>query len=137
MFYNCTSLTSISFRGYYTASNINISYMFYNCIKLKETSFANNLFVNDMRYLFYNCYNFSTIDLSKYYPTSYNQEGVNMSYLFYNCYNLNSIKTSPKILTNDMQYMFYNCSKLKKININFWKLIIQLIYPTYFMIAKI
>ena len=70
--------------------------------------------------MFYNCYFFRTIDLSKFYPISYNQQSVNMSYLFYNCYNLNSItKTSPKILTNDIQYMFYNCSNLKKININF------------------
>jgi len=120
MFYNCISLTSISFMGYYRASNINVSYMFFNCINLKEIYFAYNLFVNDMRYMFYNCYYFRTIDLSKFNPISYNQKSVNMSYLFYNCYNLNSItKSSPKILTNDIQYMFYNCSNLKKISINF------------------
>jgi len=72
-----------------------------------------------MRYMYYNCYNFSSIDLSIFYPVSNSQKEINMSYLFYNCYKLSSISTNQQILVNDMRFMFFNCSQLEQIYFNF------------------
>ena len=86
MFYNCISLLNFTFKNYYTPSNQNMSYMFYNCNNLDLVYFANKISTNDIRFMFYNCYSLNSMNFSLFTLTD-----ANVSYLFYNCSRLNKI----------------------------------------------
>ena len=70
MFYNCSSLRSFDFTNLYmdcpqdscNSWNYkirNFSYMFYNCQNIKSINIPKNIiFINDIRFMFYNCYSF-------------------------------------------------------------------------------
>ena len=119
MFYNCSSLTSVSFKNIYKTNGINISYIFYNCYKLTYIHFSSEMKVNDMNNMFYNCSSLEFIDLSNFHSVN----EVNVSFLFYNCHNLVSFKETNTIFSiNDMSYMFYNCSKIDSFNLNNFKI---------------
>ena len=59
MFYNCTSLISVTDLSYWnTYSVTNMSYMFYNCINLKSLEVIASWDISnvtDVSYMFYNC----------------------------------------------------------------------------------
>ena len=69
-------------------------------------------------YMFCECSNIISIDLSKF-----NAKNVNdMKYMFYGCTSLETINLSSfnTINVTDMQRMFGNCSKLKSLNLQFF-----------------
>ena len=93
MFYNCTSLTYVSFYHYFAYSSINMSRMFYNCNKLIS------IYINNDR----NSY---------FYPSD-------TSFMFYNCTSLISLYVydfNPRYIEK-MSYFFYNCKQLRYYNI--------------------
>ena len=117
MFYNCLSLTFISFEGDYSTDNINMSYMFYNCHNLDYIYFYNEIKVNDIREMFYNCYSLKSLNVSKFITSPDLQVNVNISSCFYNCTNLISFSNYFSLKANDMRYIFYNCKNIKIINL--------------------
>ena len=113
MFYNCISLLNFTFKNYYTPSNQNMSYMFYNCNNLDLVYFANKISTNDIRFMFYNCYSLNSMNFSLFTLTD-----ANVSYLFYNCSRLNMILPFQTVTMNDMNHMFYNCKSLENIDLS-------------------
>ena len=121
MFYNCKNLQEFTHNN--TKNNILIkdaSKMFYNCAKLNNIFFRSELILNDMNSMFYNCNSLEIIDLS---ILNQNQN-INISYLFYNCYNLTSFNlTNSTLAISDMRYTFYNCTNLNSINLNIFRMV--------------
>ena len=116
MFYNCFSLSYISFEGKGSNKNINMSYMFYNCHSLENIYFFEEMKVSDMREMFYNCYSLESLNDSQFYFSS-NSE-INISSCFYNCVTLDSFPNYFNFMANDMRYMFYNCFNISEINLD-------------------
>ncbi len=72
--------------------------------------------INDCSYMFYDCSNLYSIDLSNFDFT----DVVNMSDMFNYCINLKEVKFNQKIINtvDNMSYMFNHCKKLEKIDLN-------------------
>ena len=74
-----------------------------------------NIYIKDLSFMFYNCYNIINIDLSSFQDTN---NVNNMSFMFCWC---NSLKSLPNISNwetknvNNMSGMFEDCDSLKKI----------------------
>ena len=82
MFYNCYSLTSISFKPEKINSNINMTKMFYNCssiqtIELSTKGGSTQLTPVDMSEMFYNCVNLMRLSISNFKTDKLN----NMTYM--------------------------------------------------------
>ena len=97
-----------------------ISFRDYNKTDLDyETSNIDTSNITDMNYMFSNCSNLTSLDLS-----SFNTSNVrNMSYMFSNCSNLTSLDLSSFNTSNvtDMSSMFNSCSNLTYLDIrNFY-----------------
>ena len=94
------------------------SYMFYDCSNINsiDLSSFDTEKVNNMSYMFKGCRNLENIDL-----TSFNTNNVeNMSYMFSYCNKLNEIDLSSfntKKVKN-MSCMFNNCANLENINLS-------------------
>ncbi|MBS7409874.1 MAG: BspA family leucine-rich repeat surface protein [Muribaculaceae bacterium] len=119
MFYDCSSLTSIS--GFNFSKLYNTSYMFAGCSKLAslDVSGIRAILVTDMSNMFAGCSNLTSLDLSK----SYVQSVTNMSRMFAGCSNIKTIvikDSSAKIFSadkvTDMSEMFKGCAKLETIH---------------------
>ena len=95
-----------------------MSYLFYNCNKLNNISWCDEILPTDMRYMFFNCYNIPEIDLPKYNGnTNYY---INMTRMFYNCNKANNINFGVSTKTyfpNDIHEMFYNCTSLENLDL--------------------
>ena len=94
------------------------SYMFYNCrniISIDLSSFDSRN-VTNMSNMFSECYNLKNVDLS--FLDTKNVK--NISYLFNNCINLTNVKIDNFNTNNvvDMSFMFHNCEKLKEIDLS-------------------
>ena len=118
MFYGISALNSIDFSNF-KIDNINtMSYMFYNCSRLKSLngiSKINTNNVNDISYMFYNCNSLEKLpDISKWKTGNV----TNISNMFFNCNSLTEFPDISDWETNkiyDMSYLFSKCSLLTKI----------------------
>ena len=112
-FYWMTQLKSIAGMEYLNTSEVtNMAYMFYYCWNMTslDLSSFNTSKVTTMSNMFRECFHLTSLDLS-----SFNTSNVTtMSYMFYNCtkltgLNLSSFNTAK--VTN-MYYMFFHCNQL-------------------------
>ena len=123
MFWNCYSLTSITFGQNFDTSNISImSYMFYNCSKLTSLNLNNwnTENVTNMTGMFYNCSKLETLNLSGWDTskvTKMSSESGLGDGMFYKCSSLISLNLSSFDTTNvtNMKALFYGCSNLESI----------------------
>ena len=86
--------------------------MFGSCHNLKSIDlFYNTHNVNNMSFLFYNCFNLSSINLSTFNTSNV----IRMEYMFYSCLKLTSIDLSnfntDKLVS--IAKMFYDCNSLQ------------------------
>jgi len=143
MFYKLGNLISIDLSSFVTSEVEDMSYMFSDCINLKniksnfetiKVAKMNSMFnncskleylnlstfntnkVEDMSYMFNNCSNLKSLDLK-----SFCTENVeNMALMFNNCSSLESLDLSSSFDTKnvkDMSYMFYKCKYISSINL--------------------
>ena len=119
MFSNCISLKTIIFDEFkYIGDELNMSYIFYNCSSLVSLTFpSQNMNIpKDMSYSFAYCSSLINLELefnNYYYSTDKN----NMSNAFRNCSNLTSINLKYKLFFEDMSYSFMGCYSLEHIDI--------------------
>ena len=123
LFYQCTTLTSITFNSTFDLSNIksmkNLLYFsnvrydsgyeeYSDGYNLKEITFNNidTSNVTDMSYMFRGCVSLTNINGLNYFDTS---SVTDMSYMFAYCCNLTSLDLSSFDTSNvsNMSYMFY------------------------------
>jgi len=125
MFYNCTSLTYVSFYHYFAYSSINMSRMFYNCNKLISVNINNDrnsyFYPSDTSFMFYNCTSLISLYVYDFNPRYIEK----MSYFFYNCkqlryYNILSYNYSNDFV-KDMRGIFQNCESIVTLDLtNFY-----------------
>ena len=102
-------------------ANQDSSYLFYNFKALTEITFGDNFDtsnVTSMYYMFSNCSNLTTLDLSKWNTSNV----TSMSSMFTDCSNLTILDVSKWDTSNvtDMSLMFYNCSSLTTLDVSNW-----------------
>ena len=120
MFYNCNSLKSLYLNKFDINKVVNMSYMFYNCIKLSTLShnFGTSI-TKDMKGMFQNCESLTSISLSNFRSTAV-QVTWNM---FKGCKSLQTLNLGSFYTSNvvDMESMFEGCSSLVSLNLrNFY-----------------
>ena len=90
MFYYCLELSSANLRHLKVnkSNSFNMSYLFYNCLKIKSIEFNNDDFnISDTRMMFYNCKELISLNLIP----CYTYDEINMTKMFYNCYQIKNI----------------------------------------------
>ena len=93
--------------------------MFCGCYKLRDIKFgisSDTLNVTDMSYMFYDCIELETVDLSSLST----QCLTNMKCMFYNCKSMKKIIFGEVFNTSnvtDMSFLFCNCSNISIINL--------------------
>ena len=115
MFSGCTNLTSITFSDNFNTSNVDdMRYMFYKCYDLISLDLSNfdTSNVTDMNGMFSKCNSLTSLDLSDF-DTS---KVTDISSMFYNCYNLTSLKLPNNVYILDSS-MFGYCNSLEEIYI--------------------
>lgn len=118
-FFGLTSLKVIeNMRKIDTINVTNMSYMFYDCSNLTSLDLSkfDTTNVTDMTMMFYGCSNLTSLDLS-----NFNTKNVKyMSDMFDSCSNLTSLDVSKFNTTNvtDMRYMFSSCSNLASLDLS-------------------
>ncbi len=118
LFSNCLSLKEIDFSKFKTEEIINLSGMLEQCKSLNVLNLSNFNTINvvDMNKLFSECSNLKSLDLSNFNTSKV----INMAYMFYNCSSLKELNLS-NFNTKNVEYMngmFYKCSSLENINIS-------------------
>ena len=116
MFYNCTSLISITGLSKINTSNVKkMEHMFENCSLLKQISDISKWDINcviDISNMFQDCSSLKSLpDISNWNTNQIE----NISEIFSNCSSLISLPDISKWNTSnvsDMNRSFYNCSKL-------------------------
>ena len=119
-------ITKIDISEWDMSNVINMTGMFYECIRLKSVGNLaswNVSQVRDMRELFCNCYSLESVgDLSLWDVSSV----TNMTGMFENCYWLKSIGDIDRwdvSKVTSMMFMFEDCNKLESIgDISDWKI---------------
>ena len=109
-FKNCTALETISnIENLNTANVTDMSWMFSDCQNLSSLNLSkfNTENVTNMSYMFDNCQNLSSLDLSKFNTAKV----TNMYAMFTHCQNLSSLDLSKFNTANvtDMSWMFSDC----------------------------
>ena len=102
--------------------NIDMSYMFYNCIKLSSVEFKNfQNMPNNLEHMFDNCKSLTSLTLDNKLNTG---NVTNMSYMFSDCQSINSLNLSFFNISKvkDTSYMFANCSSLNNSTFYFPKI---------------
>ena len=118
-FRDCTGLNEITGLKYLnTAEVTDMSYMFWNCRNLSSLDLTNfnTTKVENMFGMFFDCENLSSLVISKFNTANV----TDMSNMFYRCENLSSLDI-PNFNTakvTDMSYMFYSCQKLTELNLS-------------------
>ncbi len=84
LFEDCSKLCLINFDNYEMEKVEDISYMFKNCISLKELSLNKTTSVRNMSYMFYGCSNLESVNFSNFKAKKIED----ISYMFYKCFNL-------------------------------------------------
>lgn len=120
MFYNCTSLKSLTFKISNEFYISNASQMFYNCQDLTLDSATFNLTnIIDGSNIFYKCLNITDVPLSlfAYSATAAKNSNRTFSNAFSECITLSGCTESlTKNITN-ISYIFYNCKELSDITL--------------------
>ena len=121
-FRDCTGLNEITGLKYLnTAEVTDMSYMFWNCRNLSSLDLTNfnTTKVENMFGMFYDCENLSSLVISNFNTANV----TDMSNMFYLCKNLSSLDI-PNFNTakvTDMSYMFHMCKKLTELNLSNFK----------------
>ena len=119
-FSGCSNLETISGLDYLNTKNVtDMSYMFYDCIKLPSLNLSkfNTANVTDMSYMFSGCQKLPSLDLSKFNTANV----TNMSNMFDDCNKLSSLTLSESFNTvnvTNMAEMFKNCRELSSLDIS-------------------
>ena len=115
MFAGCQEIINIKFISFNTKNVTNMSYMFRDCISLKnlpDISHWGTKNVTNMSYMFYGCH--SLINLPDFSKCN-TKNATNMSYMFCDCISLKNLPDishwGTKNVTN-MSFMFYDYSSL-------------------------
>ena len=94
----------------------NMSYMFYNCRELTSLNLSSFYTANvtNMSYMFSDCPILTSLTLSSFLNTA---NVTDMSYMFCNCEGLTSLTLSSfnTDKVENMSYMFYNCQSLESL----------------------
>ena len=94
----------------------NMSYMFYNCRELTSLNLSSFYTANvtNMSYMFSDCPILTSLTLSSFFNTA---NVTDMSYMFCNCEGLTSLTLSSfnTDKVENMSYMFYNCQSLESL----------------------
>lgn len=119
MFDSCEKLIGLDLSNLDYSNVIYINHLCCNCKNLKRIIFNDkkeNKTIKDMSYMFYNCENLTSLNLSCFY-TSNCQD---MSYMFYRCKSLEILNIFNLDTTNceTMSYMFYNCESLTSLDLS-------------------
>ena len=131
IYYNCSSITSISLPFSKANIGINMAKSFYNCINLANIDLVNiSYYPNDIHEMFYNCLSLQSLNIENIINTDY---VLDMSYLFYNCISLNIlILNFSNILTISMEGMFLNCKSLKSLDLsNFYTQNVEIMWNMF------
>ena len=118
-FYNCISLKSLEIGHLKTDIVKNISYLFYNCKKLRYLSLSNSTFTNklitNMKGMFENCESLTSLNLSSFYTP----KAEIMWDMFKNCRSLISLdlSTFDTSKETDMESMFEGCEDLVSLSL--------------------
>ncbi len=118
MFYNCSSLTSLSLSSFNTSAVTSMSSMFYGCSGLTSLSLSsfNTSAVTTMYSMFNNCSSLVSLNLSSFDTSAV----TDMDSMFRYCsaitsLNLSNFNTSS---VTDMRNMFHGCSGLTSLNLS-------------------
>ena len=120
LFRECTNLTELTVSHIKPSS---CSYFLHGCEKLETAKGFegwDTSMVKDMSYMFSNCSNLTSLDLSSW-DTS---KVTNMSCIFNNCSNLTSLNVAGWIVTKlpNTIHLFSNCTNLKSLDLSSWDL---------------
>ena len=118
-FYRCGSLTDIEGIEYLNTENVtNMSEMFSNCWELTtlDVSKFDTKNVTDMSHMFHRCFVLTTLDVSKFDTKNV----TDMSGMFWGCAALTTLDLSHFDTQNvtDMNGMFCNCSALTTLDVS-------------------
>ena len=122
-FRDCTGLNEITGLKYLnTAEVTDMSYMFWNCRNLSSLDLTNfnTAKVENMSGMFHSCQKLSSLTLSESFNTA---NVTDMSNMFSYCNMLEKLNLSNFNTTKveDMSYMFYMCQKLTELNLSNFK----------------
>ena len=101
-------------------ANPDCSYLFRNCINLKQIDFNDSFFtssVSTMKYMFYGCKNLETVSGMEDWVLS---NVYDMNSMFYDCKKLKYLDLDSWNMINvmDLQNMFYGCKNLKDLSLD-------------------
>ena len=122
-FRDCTGLNEITGLKYLnTAEVTDMSFMFWNCRNLSSLDLTNfnTAKVENMSGMFHSCQKLSSLTLSESFNTA---NVTDMSNMFSYCNMLEKLNLSNFNTTKveDMSYMFYMCQKLPELNLSNFK----------------
>ena len=116
-----TAIKNVIFnKSFNTYALTSLNDFFGGCSGLEKITGLDNLNtanVTDMEYMFRECKNLSSLDLSKFNTANVTK----MSYMFYGCNKLSSLTLSESFNTANvewMQSMFYGCNKLSSLDLS-------------------
>ncbi|MBQ3376400.1 MAG: cell wall-binding repeat-containing protein [Erysipelotrichaceae bacterium] len=120
MFYGCEQLETVSLERVDISLTTEMDGMFNGCNSLKNVTFPADMDTSkvvNFEYMFCNCYNLETIDLSAFDFSAVKS----LSCMFNACYALKDIKF-PKTLdvskVEDFTSMFYHCDSLTELDLS-------------------
>ena len=118
-FQGCTYLTEIKgIENWYTSNVTNMWYMFYNCSNLTslDVSGFDTSNVTTMSQMFYGCSGLTSLDVSGFDTRNV----TTMASMFNGCSGLSSLDVSgfDTSKVTDISYMFYNCNKLTSLDVS-------------------
>ena len=98
--------------------NLPTSISFGGKSNLLTVEYLNTDNITNMSYMFYNCTNLTSLDLSNFNTSNV----TNMGYMFDGCNNLTSLDVSNWDVGNvtNMHHMFNNCNKLTSLDLSNW-----------------
>ena len=124
MFYNCSELTTFTFKPLRTNEKINMTKMFYNCKNLKSVTLKNYngyFYPYNMFSMFYNCNSLTSLDLNNFITNNAKY----MSYMFYNCTSLKTFDIKSTSFSNEdvknMKGIFQNCQSITSLDLTNFK----------------
>ena len=119
MFYDCIKLPSLDLSNFNTAKVTSMYSMFSGCNNLSSLILSNfnTAKVTNMAFMFQDCNKLSSLDLS-----NFNTENVTVMYnMFSNCKNLSSLTLSESFNTakvTNMLFMFSGCNNLSSLDLS-------------------
>ena len=118
---NETAIKNVIFnKSFNTYALTSLNDFFGGCSGLEKITGLDNLNtanVTDMEYMFRECKNLSSLDLSKFNTANV----TNMSFMFYGCNKLSSLTLSESFNTANVEWMpsmFYGCNKLSSLDLS-------------------